>query len=434
MDYILIIPAADYTDDHLKKLQFDQTNEFITKCGNNHFHINTSEEGFCRDSVFSLTTHYNNAALPCSCDVEGSTSFECEKFGGQCHCKPNIIGRRCNLCKTGFFGFPNCRPCNCPSTALCEQETGACICPPHVTGERCDKCEVGTYGFDQIIGCEECQCDPYGVVNNDMQCDLLTGHCKCKPNIVERQCNKCKAGHYQFPYCDKCNCDIRGTTEDICDQENAECHCKDNVQGATCDTCKEGKFNLQPVNDKGCSDCFCFGKTTRCTSASLYKTFTMEMTGWDVAEYNERNDSVKILKIKPQEVNETHIFLEYESTGIDDKTVVYLSAPANYLNKKLTSYGGWLNYTVYYETSTIAGKAVPATDVILQGVDTVLFHRLEEQPAESQSFDGSVQLLESNFETKQNTIATREQLMVVLGDLRGIYIRATYWQPTSTFS
>lgn len=158
------------------------------------------------------------------------------------------------------------------------------------------------------------------------------------------------------------------------------------------------------------------------------------MTGWDVAEYNERNDSVKILKIKPQEVNETHIFLEYESTGIDDKTVVYLSAPANYLNKKLTSYGGWLNYTVYYETSTIAGKAVPATDVILQGVDTVLFHRLEEQPAESQSFDGSVQLLESNFETKQNTIATREQLMVVLGDLRGIYIRATYWQPTSTFS
>ena len=68
--------------------------------------------------------NYNNGAVPCQCDFYGSLSFECEKFGGQCDCKPYVIGRQCNRCKTGYYGFPDCQPCNCPSTALCEPRTG----------------------------------------------------------------------------------------------------------------------------------------------------------------------------------------------------------------------------------------------------------------------------------------------------------------------
>lgn len=179
IDYILVIPADQFNEKLLNKIQFDQTEEFIKKCGNNHFFIDVNnEQGFCKDSVFSLTTDYNNGALHCHCNVEGSSSFECDKFGGQCPCKPNIIGRRCEICKTGFYGFPNCKPCNCPSTATCEPETGACICPPRATGERCDECEPETYGFDQIIGCEECNCSPHGVVKGNLQCDLFNGTCR----------------------------------------------------------------------------------------------------------------------------------------------------------------------------------------------------------------------------------------------------------------
>lgn len=71
---------------------------------------------------------YNSGALACQCDFYGSESFECEKFGGQCPCRPNIIGKRCNRCKTGYYGFPECRPCACPSTALCEPDTGELAC------------------------------------------------------------------------------------------------------------------------------------------------------------------------------------------------------------------------------------------------------------------------------------------------------------------
>lgn len=430
LDYILVIPADQYNENILQKLQFDQTEEFIKKCGNNHFYVNVTEEGLCRDAIFSLTTHYNNRALPCNCDIDGTTSFECEKFGGQCPCKPNIIGRRCEICKTGFYGFPDCKPCNCPSTAICEPERGECICPSKVTGEKCDQCEIGTYGYHPIIGCEECNCSPQGVLNGNLQCDLLNGSCSCKENVVGRQCDKCVAGFSQFPHCEKCDCDIRGTTEDICDQYSAECHCKGNVQGSACDVCKEGSFDLQAGNEEGCSKCFCFGKTTRCVSSNLYRTYTMDMENWGTSLVNEKNGSVTILNSLTQRVNDSTTLLDF-SKNETAETTVYFAAPETYLGKKLTSYGGWLNYTILYSTGPF-GSAVVGHDVILHGGDILLFYSSEEIPSQFNEFRASVELVEKNFLTLNKLKATREQLLVVLQNLQGIYIRATYWDPSLT--
>lgn len=41
----------------------------------------------------------------CQCDPQGSLSGECDKVGGQCRCKPNVIGRRCDQCAPGTYGF-----------------------------------------------------------------------------------------------------------------------------------------------------------------------------------------------------------------------------------------------------------------------------------------------------------------------------------------
>ena len=44
----------------------------------------------------------------CGCDSTGSTSNICQAVGGQCTCKPNVVGRTCNRCAPGTFGFgPN---------------------------------------------------------------------------------------------------------------------------------------------------------------------------------------------------------------------------------------------------------------------------------------------------------------------------------------
>ncbi len=39
----------------------------------------------------------------CDCDPGGSLSNDCDQRTGQCQCKPNIIGRRCNQPAPGFF-------------------------------------------------------------------------------------------------------------------------------------------------------------------------------------------------------------------------------------------------------------------------------------------------------------------------------------------
>lgn len=114
----------------------------------------------------------NLGALPCGCDLQGSTSLSCASFGGQCTCKPNVIGRRCTQCKPGTYRFPdclrksefsvgsfmaNCIPvsaCNCDTSQQCDPHTGQCFCPPHVEGKNCDRCIPQAYGYDPLIGCQ----------------------------------------------------------------------------------------------------------------------------------------------------------------------------------------------------------------------------------------------------------------------------------------
>ena len=67
-----------------------------------------SNSSFCQDGVFTITTDFNNGALRCQCDIDGSLSFDCARFGGQCQCRENIIGRQCSRCEEGYYGFPRC--------------------------------------------------------------------------------------------------------------------------------------------------------------------------------------------------------------------------------------------------------------------------------------------------------------------------------------
>ena len=49
--------------------------------------------------------------LECRCDRVGTRSkgasdvLTCASAGGQCPCKPNVIGRTCNRCGPGSYGF-----------------------------------------------------------------------------------------------------------------------------------------------------------------------------------------------------------------------------------------------------------------------------------------------------------------------------------------
>lgn len=171
---------------------------------------------------------------------------------------------------------------------------------------------------------------------------------RCKPNVVGRTCNVCKAGHFAFPHCEDCDCDWRGTTEEICDQDSAECRCKKNVRGPMCNFCAEGTYNLQSINPDGCTNCFCFGKTTKCMSSKYIKKLIEQMDNWTLVSVNETDTlEVTLLKLPVAQPYPYTIGADFSLYNIG-KRVPYFSAPADYLGKKLTAYGGILNYTIFY--------------------------------------------------------------------------------------
>ena len=51
--------------------------------------------------------------LDCNCDPNGSEDLTCDAETGQCHCKCNVIGDKCDTCASGFHNFPAAADENC---------------------------------------------------------------------------------------------------------------------------------------------------------------------------------------------------------------------------------------------------------------------------------------------------------------------------------
>ncbi|GFO21134.1 laminin subunit alpha-3 [Plakobranchus ocellatus] len=420
LDYLMVVPIRQFSNSYLDLLPIDNSQLFITKCVDPGFQLNLTDP-FCLGGAFTLTTDFNNGALDCDCDPDGSVSFTCSDSGGSCVCKPNVIGRSCTACAQDYYGFPDCKPCNC-RYGICHEVTGQCICPPNVEGDQCDRCKSGAYGYDPIIGCQLCNCNPAGTINADMSCDQTTGQCNCKQNVDGRRCDTCLPGYHSYPYCDNCGCDTRGTIAEICDQRTAECLCKDNVQGQYCDQCADGMFSLTQENPKGCIKCFCFGHTTRCDSAGLSWDTVTDMLGWNITSLIEDN-----VEVTMDEMGTTLVVNSRD--GVLDDPGLFWIAPPSYIGDKTKSYGGKLEYTVFFTLPRDdESNGIIREDIILTGNNMTIVHFHDTQPAPNYPFKFEVELQEYNFRhVRTNAPVSREQFMMLLHSMDSLVIRASYF-------
>ncbi|XP_073678938.1 laminin subunit beta-1 [Garra rufa] len=226
----------------------------------------------CTALICSISAIMYNGALACQCDPQGSTSAECDKVGGQCHCKPNVIGRKCDQCAPGTYGFGpyGCTVCDCHSQGSvghqCDPVTGQCPCRHGATGRQCSECQPGQWGFPD---CRQCQCNGHAE-----SCDPETGECyECGDYTAGQLCERCVNGFYGNPilgsgeHCRPCPCpghpDSGHSNGASCHADYASnqilCQCGEGYGGPRCDQCAPG-YHGDPGQPGGeCRPCQCNG-------------------------------------------------------------------------------------------------------------------------------------------------------------------------------
>uniref|UniRef100_A0A674CHK0 Laminin, alpha 1 n=1 Tax=Salmo trutta TaxID=8032 RepID=A0A674CHK0_SALTR len=302
----------------------------------------------------------------CNCSQSGSVSTACEEEG-RCQCIPGVAGDKCDRCYHGYFNYQDsgCTQCECAHThGNCNATTGKCICPPHTIGEKCELCEEGHWGHDTVAGCKSCDCSEAG--SSATQCDLTNGQCLCRPDFASEKCDQCTMGYRGYPECTACNCNINGTREEFCDKElglcsceaPGNCVCKDNVGGGGCDECKKGSFGLSGPNPAGCSPCFCFGVSSDCEELGgmvrVPVSKVYQNSTWSLVEGVYYQASDMLLDTR-------------ETENITLPGPYYWRLPKHYQGNKLLSYGGKLSYMVAFYALDGAGLANYEPQVLMRG-------------------------------------------------------------------
>uniref|UniRef100_A0A8C6P953 Laminin subunit beta-2 n=1 Tax=Nothobranchius furzeri TaxID=105023 RepID=A0A8C6P953_NOTFU len=226
----------------------------------------------CAKLISSMSAVINNGALSCNCDPQGSISSICDVRGGQCRCRPNVIGRRCDQCAPGTYGFgpSGCIPCECSlegsATPLCDKFSGQCQCHPGAFGQRCDGCRTGHWGFPS---CRPCQCNGHAD-----HCQQRTGACiSCRDNTGGDKCERCANGYYGNPVlgttpggqCRPCPCPDGPNSgrhfATSCYQDNRNrqviCNCNQGYTGARCEECAPGYYGNPSQPGGRCQPCQC---------------------------------------------------------------------------------------------------------------------------------------------------------------------------------
>ncbi|KAM6459617.1 usherin [Liasis olivaceus] len=236
-------------------------------------HVTGRQCNQCREGFYNLQEFNPYGCSPCGCNASGTVDGDttCHQISGQCKCKENVIGLRCDQCKFGYKFIQDikqdgCEPCLCnihgSVNDFCNPSTGQCTCKKGVKGFHCDTCIDGFYWMN-AFGCKPCSCQTAGSVFGTV-CDPRTGKCICKPNFGGRQCDDCLNGYYKewqkdALFCAPCNCDKSGSVNGslVCDKLTGQCLCKSGVTALQCNQCRPYMYNLTAQNILGCMACDC---------------------------------------------------------------------------------------------------------------------------------------------------------------------------------
>nr|XP_018910612.1 PREDICTED: basement membrane-specific heparan sulfate proteoglycan core protein isoform X4 [Bemisia tabaci] len=344
----------------------------------------------------------------------------------ECRCPAGYTGLSCETCLPGYN-----RRASGPWLGQCYKEEQVC--------------RPGTYGDpSRGIPCQACPCPLANSLNQfGRTCHLDTDGqvtCDCPPEYTGRRCEKCAAGYSGNPlipgdFCRQGYCDAAGSLSPLPNPSTGQCICKNLVTGSTCNVCHNNTFHLSPRNQNGCISCFCMGLTNTCTSSYWYRNqissafVTSNTQDFKLVEYRDIRSPIKT----GFQVNPNSRELVYNNFYPGNQEVFYWVLPPRFLGDKITSYGGYLNYTLRYVPAQ-GGQSSrnSAHDVEIISANNIRLQHFQSdrqiQPNRVETI--SVPILEQYWQREDGKTANREHLLMALADLSNILIKATYTTKT----
>ncbi|KAF2367999.1 Laminin EGF domain [Trinorchestia longiramus] len=330
-----------------------------------------------------------------------------------CSCPEGYKGYSCEECSAGYTrGLSGlylgvCVPCDCNGHSdECDPETNECTnCRDNTAGFYCDECLPG-YSIDPLTGrCErrggapDCSCDSEGSVSD--QC--VNGVCQCKVSSVSDQCvngvSQCKVSSVSDQCVNGvCQCKVSSVSDQCV---NGVCQCKANVMGDSCTLCAAGHFDLSASNPDGCRACWCSGVTDQCSSSNLQKMeIPMNLIGEDpgfVITNRARTD----VKREGFRVNIRDNQITFnEMNLLNDRDSYYWSLPQSFTGNLLPSYGGNLEVTQLYQSSS--NNIIREADLVIRGSNgQELVWMLPAPLPQNQPYSYTVPIVETGFVLNQ---------------------------------
>lgn len=393
------------------------------------------------------------AAQACQCNSIGSINAStCERYGGQCICKPNVTGLQCDEClpnHTNFTSGQGCSACGCnpfgTTNTSCNAQTGVCSCRPNVAGDKCNSCIVNYYGLNSGRGCSPCNCSL--IYSSRQQCHE-NGTCTCKPGVGGEKCSQCIPGYYNLSPtgCTLCNCNPIGSLNSICNTTSASCSCKQNADGTSCERCKPGFYGYSSSYTNACLKCQCSGKTSQCSTATGFYISLINTT-LSPAENNVALDGWRSLNANGFQSGTMRWIWEprysffrgaMNLTNNLNAQELFFSAPSKYLGDKRGSYMLKLMFDLAQQSGSQPINS-SLGDVILVGNNASyrLVTKLGSSPPVFPTFRSYEVTFDERFWKKDRTggaNVTSDEMIAVLGNVRNIYIRGKWTQALRQFT
>ncbi|EDW63810.1 laminin subunit beta-1 [Drosophila virilis] len=357
----------------------------------------------CADNYFGSPESGGSCSkCECSNNIDIYDTGNCDRQTGAClKCLYDTTGDHCELCRDGYHGDAlqqNCRQCECDflgtnkTLAHCDRFTGQCPCLPNVQGLLCNQCALNHWKIGSGEGCEACNCDAIGAVQE--QCHTFTGQCECKPGFGGRACNQCQEHYWGNPNekCQPCECDQFGAADFQCDRETGQCVCHEGIGGYKCNECARGYLGQFP-HCAPCGECFnnwdlilnALDESTQATILRAKEIKQVGATGAYTAEFSELDKKLQ------------HIRDLLQNTSVSLQDMDQLDAAANELKQQLGASHQRLSETELNLDEIYNSLSLSAVE--LEGLQN--HSRLVQQLSRELKENG-IQLQESNIEGALN--------------------------------